>query len=68
VTKTSSDVWIAGCHGKEKPLLLENRELRIHGPKWDEMIRGWSKMHSEEFITCTLHQIEAERSSKGLDG
>jgi hypothetical protein len=26
----------------------ENRVLRIFGPKWDEVTRGWRKLHNEE--------------------
>jgi hypothetical protein len=54
VAKTSSDVRIVGCYRKEKLLLLEDRELRISGPKWDEMVRGWRKLHNEE-----LHKLHS---------
>jgi hypothetical protein len=28
--------------------VFENRVLRISGPKWDEVIREWRKLHNEE--------------------
>jgi hypothetical protein len=36
----------------------ENRVLRrIFGPKREEVAGGWRKLHIEDFITCTLHQM-----------
>jgi hypothetical protein len=33
--------------------VAENRALRrIFGPKWDEIIRGWRTLHSEELHNC----------------
>jgi hypothetical protein len=30
---------------------------RISGPKRDEIIRGWRKLHNEELYKCTLLKI-----------
>jgi hypothetical protein len=36
----------------------ENRVLRgIFGPKREELAGGLIRLHNEEFITCTLHQM-----------
>jgi hypothetical protein len=38
--------------------VFENRVLRrIFGPKRDEVIGGWRKLHKRSFVLCTLHQI-----------
>jgi hypothetical protein len=34
--------------------VLENKMLRISGPEWDEVIRGWRKLHHEE-----LHNLKS---------
>jgi hypothetical protein len=37
---------------------FENRMLRrIIGPKRDEVTGKWRRLHSEELIICTPHQI-----------
>jgi hypothetical protein len=36
--------------------VFDNRVLRrIFGPKRDEVMEGWRKLHNEEPIVCTLH-------------
>jgi hypothetical protein len=38
--------------------VFENRLLRrIFGPKKDEMLGGWRKLHNEDLHICTLRQI-----------
>jgi hypothetical protein len=37
--------------------VLENRKLRIFGPKSDEVIGGWRKLHNEE-----LHNLDSSPS------
>jgi hypothetical protein len=38
--------------------MFENRVLRrIFGPKTEEVAGGWRRLHNEDFITYTLHQI-----------
>jgi hypothetical protein len=32
-----------------RPRLLENRVLRIFGPKRDKVIGDWRKLHNEDF-------------------
>jgi len=29
--------------------VTENRLLRIFGPKMEEVVRGWRRLHNEEF-------------------
>jgi hypothetical protein len=37
--------------------VFENRVLRrISGPKRDEVMGDWRKLHNRSFITCTSHQ------------
>ena len=45
--------------GEERRLrVFENRVLRsIFGPKWDEVTGEWKRLHTEEFMICTTHQI-----------
>jgi hypothetical protein len=48
-----------GLQHKEEHRLkvFENRVLRrIFGPKRDEVIGGWRKLHNEN-ITCTVPQV-----------
>jgi hypothetical protein len=45
---------------REEPILrvFGNRMLRrIFGPKRDEVIGGWRKLHNGSFIACTLLQV-----------
>jgi hypothetical protein len=38
--------------------VFEKRVLRrMFGPKRDEVIGGWRKLHNEEVITGTLRQV-----------
>jgi hypothetical protein len=38
--------------------IFENRLLRrIFGPEREEVAGNWRRLHSENFITCTLHHI-----------
>jgi hypothetical protein len=48
--------------------VFENRMLRrIFGPKRDEVITGWKKLHNEEdFIIYNLHEILLGRSNQGV--
>jgi hypothetical protein len=40
---------------------FENMVLRrIFGPKRDKVTGEWRKLHSEEFMICTAHQILLE--------
>jgi hypothetical protein len=41
--------------------VFENRVLRrIFGTKRDEVTRGWTKLHNENFVTCILLQVQLE--------
>jgi hypothetical protein len=43
---------------EHKLRVFENRVFRrIFGPKRDEAIGIWIKLHMKSFITCTLRQI-----------
>jgi hypothetical protein len=37
--------------------VFKNRGLRIFGPKWEEIIGGWRKLHNEE-----LHNLYSSPS------
>jgi hypothetical protein len=44
--------------------VFENRVLRrIFGPKWDEVIGGWRKLHSEELHNLCIRMIKSRRIS-----
>jgi hypothetical protein len=47
--------------------MFENRVLRrIFGPKRDEVMGEWRKLHiGVSFINCTHHQITLSRSNQG---
>jgi hypothetical protein len=59
---TTLPVVLYGCEGgrgEELRLrLFENRLLRrIFGPKRDEVMGEWRKMHNEVLHDCTLRQV-----------
>jgi hypothetical protein len=44
-------------------MIFEDGMLRrIFGPKRDEMVGGWRKLHKRSFITCTLRQVQGAAS------
>jgi hypothetical protein len=46
---------------KHRLRVFQNRVLRrIFGPKWDIVTGGWIKLHNEELITCTHHEVSME--------
>jgi hypothetical protein len=51
---------------KQIQRVSENRVLRrIFGPKRDEVIREWRKLHSWDFIICTHSQVSFDRTNQG---
>jgi hypothetical protein len=46
--------WSLALRDEHRLKVLENRVLRIFGPKRDEVIGGWRKLHNEE-----LHNLYA---------
>jgi hypothetical protein len=42
------------CKGYEGLKVFETRKVRIFGPKRDEMVGGWRKLHNEE-----LHNLHS---------
>jgi hypothetical protein len=47
------EAWSLTLREEHRLRVFENRMLRrIFGPKWDEMIGGWRKLHNEEL--CNL--------------
>jgi hypothetical protein len=53
------ETWFLTLREEHRLRVFENRVLRrIFGPKEEEVMGGWRRLHNEElFITCTLHQI-----------
>jgi hypothetical protein len=50
----SGNFWLHPCRMR----VFENRALRkIFGPKREEMVGGWRKLHNEKRLTCTIHHI-----------
>jgi len=44
------ETWLLTIREEYRLRMFENRVLRrIFGPKRDEVIRGWTKLHNEEF-------------------
>jgi hypothetical protein len=45
--------------------VFENRVLRrILGPKRDDVMEEWMKLHNESFIICTHPKISLDRSDQ----
>jgi hypothetical protein len=42
------ETWFLTLREERKLRVFENRVLRIFGPKRDEVIREWRKLHNEE--------------------
>jgi len=50
--------WFLTLWEEHRLRVFENRALRrIFGPKWDDVTREWRRLHTEEFMICTTHQI-----------
>jgi hypothetical protein len=48
-------------------MVFENRKLRIFGPKKDEVIRGWRKLHNKKLRDLysspnTIRMIKSRRA------
>jgi hypothetical protein len=52
------ETWSLMSGAEHRSRAFENRVLRrIFGLKWEEVTGNWRKLHNEELIICTLHQI-----------
>jgi hypothetical protein len=52
------DITDARCNREDRPRMFENRVLRRRfGPKRDEVTGKWRKLHNEELLLSTPHQI-----------
>jgi len=67
------ETWSLTLREEHRLMLFENRMLRrIFGPKRDEIIGGWRKLHHEELMNCTLtqcysgNQIEKNGDGRGM--
>jgi hypothetical protein len=61
------ETWSLTLREKHKPRVFENRELRrIFGPKKDEVMGEWRKLHSEELhnLYSSPNIIEQIKSRK----
>jgi hypothetical protein len=45
------ETWSLTLRGEHRPKVLENRVLRIFGPKRDGVMEGWRKLHNSPSIT-----------------
>jgi PAS domain-containing protein len=55
VLQRGAGLWIREEH---RMRVFENRVLRrIFGPKRDEVMGDWRKLHNKKLITCTLCQV-----------
>jgi hypothetical protein len=60
------ETWFLTLRAEHRFRVFENRVLRrIFGPKRDEEIGEWRKLHNGSFIICTHHQILLGRSNQG---
>jgi hypothetical protein len=52
------ETWSLTLREEHRLRVFENRMLRrSFGPKGDEVIGGWGKLHNEELRNCTLLQV-----------
>jgi hypothetical protein len=52
------ETWSLTVREEHKLREFENRVLRrIFGPKRDEVMGGWRKLHNEELHVLTFHQV-----------
>jgi hypothetical protein len=50
--------WFLTLREEQKLRVFENRLLRrVFGPKRDEVTEEWRRLHNEELMTCTHHQM-----------
>jgi hypothetical protein len=50
--------WSLTLREEHRLRVFENRVLRrISGPKRDEVVGNWRKLHMRSFVTCALHQV-----------
>jgi hypothetical protein len=42
------ETWSLTLNEEHRPMVFENKVLRILGPKRDEVMGGWRKLHNEE--------------------
>ena len=60
-----SDTWSFTLREEHRLRVFENRVLRrILGPKNNEVTGEWRKLHNEELVLCTPHQILFGRSNQ----
>jgi hypothetical protein len=61
------EIWSVALREEHRLRVFENRVLRrIFGPKNDEVIGGWRKLHNEELLNCyslpsTIGTIKSRR-------
>jgi hypothetical protein len=59
------ETWSLTLRKEHRLRVFENRVLRrIFGPKRDEVIAEWRKLHNGELYTCTHPQISSDRSNQ----
>jgi hypothetical protein len=52
------ETWFLTLREEHRLRVFENRVLRgILGPKRDEVMGEWRRLHDEELLICTHHQI-----------
>jgi hypothetical protein len=60
------ETWSLTLREEHRLRVFENRVLRrIFGPKRNEVMREWRKLHNGSFIICINHQILLGRSYEG---
>jgi hypothetical protein len=52
------ETWSVTLREEHRLRVFENRVLRrIFGPKREEVVGDWGRLHNEELHNCTLHRI-----------
>jgi hypothetical protein len=52
------EIWSLTLREKHRLRVFENRVLRkIFGPQREEVTGEWRRLHNEELMICTPHQI-----------
>jgi hypothetical protein len=60
-----SGTWSFALREEHRLTVFENRVLRrILGPKSNDVTGEWRKLHNEELVLCTAHQILFWRSNQ----
>jgi hypothetical protein len=61
------ETWSVTLRGKHRLRVLQNRVMRIFGPKREEVAGGWRRLHNEDLHNFKLDEMGAACSKDGRD-